>query len=163
MASRHFFRRLSPILRNASRVLPLTRSATLLPRHAVLCQDLASRLTSVRCMTNTGPTLDIVHIQDADDFQQTVLESKKPVIVDFHANWCGPCKLLGPRMEQVIAEEKGRVLLAKVDIDELVEIAMELNVESVPTIMGFKDGSRVSMFIGLKEDDEIRSFVKSLQ
>ncbi|KAL8580403.1 hypothetical protein ACOMHN_020880 [Nucella lapillus] len=163
MACRQVMRRLSPILRSASRVLPVTRSAVHLLRHEALCQDLASRLTTVRCMSQAKEVpAEIVTIQSEKDFQEKVLQSQKPVVVDFHATWCGPCKLLGPRLESIIGKANGEVVMAKVDIDEQMDLAMQFNVQSVPTVLGFKDGKMLKMFIGLKEDDEIKSFVQSL-
>nr|XP_011448860.1 thioredoxin, mitochondrial [Crassostrea gigas] len=102
------------------------------------------------------------NIQDAKDFQTRVIESPVPVIVDFHATWCGPCKLLGPRLEAIISNKEGQVSLAKVDVDENVEIAMEYLVESLPTVIGFKNGRKINKFIGLQEDDAIDSFVEKL-
>lgn len=84
------------------------------------------------------------------------------MIVDFHATWCGPCKLLGPRLEAIISNKEGQVSLAKVDVDENVEIAMEYLVESLPTVIGFKNGRKINKFIGLQEDDVIDSFVEKL-
>ncbi|XP_062581121.1 thioredoxin, mitochondrial-like [Saccostrea cucullata] len=102
------------------------------------------------------------NIQDAKDFQTRVMENPVPVVVDFHATWCGPCKLLGPRLEAIISSKGGQVALAKVDVDENVEIAMEYLVESLPTVIGFKNGRKMDKFIGLQEDDIIDSFVEKL-
>ncbi|GFR97992.1 thioredoxin [Elysia marginata] len=105
---------------------------------------------------------EVINVQDEDDFKKRVLENDKPVIVDFHATWCGPCKLLGPRLEKLLSEENGKVIMAKVDIDENSDLAMEYGVRSVPTVMGMKDGKVQSQFVGLIDDDQIQTFVDKL-
>lgn len=87
------------------------------------------------------------------------MESDLPVIVDFHANWCGPCKILGPKLEQIIGEQEGRVVMAKVDIDDNGELAMAFKVQAVPTVMAMKDGKVVDGFMGLKDEDQLKTFV----
>nr|VZI54243.1 unnamed protein product [Spirometra erinaceieuropaei] len=75
-----------------------------------------SRMMSQEC--------GITNIQDEEDYQKRVLENVKPVIVDFHASWCAPCKLLGPRLDKVMEKYMDKVLLAKVDIDKLETVSM---------------------------------------
>ncbi|XP_040563730.1 thioredoxin, mitochondrial [Lepeophtheirus salmonis] len=101
-------------------------------------------------------------IQSEEDFKERVLESEVPVIVDFSAQWCGPCKILGPRLDAAIAVTKGKVNLAIVDIDELSDIAMEHSVSAVPTVLALKDGKIVDKFIGLIEEDKLFSFIENL-
>ena len=71
---------------------------------------------------------NIFNVQDEADFKKRVLENSKPVIVDFHAVWCGPCKILGPRLEKLMAGYEGKADFAKVDIDQLSDLAFEFNV-----------------------------------
>ncbi|NXX52101.1 THIOM protein, partial [Scopus umbretta] len=68
------------------------------------------------------------NVQDGSDFQDRVVNSTKPVVVDFHAQWCGPCKILGPRLEKMVAKQEGKVLMAKVDIDDHTDLAIEYEV-----------------------------------
>ncbi|KAI6079458.1 Thioredoxin, mitochondrial [Aix galericulata] len=65
------------------------------------------------------------NVQDGGDFQERVVNSAKPVVVDFHAQWCGPCKILGPRLEKMVAKQEGKVVMAKVDIDDHTDLAIE--------------------------------------
>lgn len=74
---------------------------------------------------------NIFNVQDEADFKKRVLENSKPVIVDFHAVWCGPCKILGPRLEKLMAGYAGKADFAKVDIDQLSDLAFEYNVSSL--------------------------------
>nr|XP_054762809.1 thioredoxin, mitochondrial-like [Lytechinus pictus] len=101
-------------------------------------------------------------IQDRDDFQKKVLESESVVIVDFHAEWCNPCKALAPVLDTVLQNTKGQVKLAKVDIDELQDLAIGFGVDSVPTVMAFKGGQKVSKFIGYQSQDKVEAFVEKL-
>ncbi|CAD5117416.1 DgyrCDS6187 [Dimorphilus gyrociliatus] len=103
---------------------------------------------------------NIVTIQDEKDWQKTVLKNELPVIVDFYADWCGPCKLLAPRLESQIAKYTGKVILAKVNIDNFTELAIDHGVEAVPSVIAFKDGEQTHSFVGLKDDAEIEAFVK---
>ncbi|CAF91215.1 unnamed protein product, partial [Tetraodon nigroviridis] len=76
--------------------------------------------------------------------------------------WCGPCKILGPRLEKAIAKQKGRVAMAKVDIDDHTDLAIEYGVSAVPTVIGMKGGDVIGQFVGLKDDDELDLFVSQI-
>ncbi|XP_050523201.1 thioredoxin C-1-like [Daktulosphaira vitifoliae] len=104
----------------------------------------------------------IIKIQDQNDFNKYVVNSKEPVIVDFFATWCGPCKLLQPRIESVIEELNSTVNLVKVDIDENTEIAMQYGVSVVPELVAIKDGKVLAKIIGLQDEEKLRSFVTKL-
>ncbi|KAM6914263.1 thioredoxin, mitochondrial isoform 1-T3 [Lycodopsis pacificus] len=99
------------------------------------------------------------NVQDHEDFTVRVINSDLPVLVDFHAQWCGPCKILGPRLEKAIAKQKGRVAMAKVDIDDHTDLAIEYGVSAVPTVIAIRGGDVVDHFVGIKDDDELDSFV----
>ncbi|KAG1966932.1 thioredoxin, mitochondrial [Pimephales promelas] len=101
-------------------------------------------------------------VQDHDDFTERVINSQLPVLVDFHAQWCGPCKILGPRLEKAIAKQEGRVAMAKVDIDEHTDLAIEYGVSAVPTVIAMRDGDVIDQFVGIKDEDQLDSFVKKL-
>lgn len=98
-------------------------------------------------------------VQDLNDFNERVKNSKKPVIVDFFATWCNPCKALTPRIENVIAEKKGEVVLAKVDIDEHSELALDYDVGSVPVLIAIRNGKVEERLVGLQDTDKLRQFV----
>ncbi|KAL0100947.1 hypothetical protein PUN28_019378 [Cardiocondyla obscurior] len=98
-------------------------------------------------------------IQDNKDFHERVMNSKVPVIVDFFATWCNPCRMLTPRIETVVAEKQGKVLLAKVDIDENTDLALDYQVGSVPVLIAMKDGKVLDRIVGLQDTDKLRQFV----
>ena len=85
------------------------------------------------------------------------------MVVDFSAQWCGPCKLLTPRLDAAIAAQEGAVDLAIVDIDDLAELAMEHNVNAVPTVIGVKEGKVIDRFVGLLEEDKLAAFIDNLK
>lgn len=94
-----------------------------------------------------------------DTFDSTLAGTSLPVLVDFHAEWCGPCKMLGPIVEQVAEAKEGEVLVAKVDIDAAREIAMRYEITSVPTLIVFKDGQPVSGARGVQTKAAIESMI----
>ena len=81
-------------------------------------------------------------------FQADVLDSSEPVVVDFWAEWCGPCKMIAPSLEQIAAEMDGKVKIAKLNIDENQNIAMKYGVRSIPTLILFKDGKPAATQVG---------------
>ncbi|WP_421997444.1 thioredoxin [Reyranella sp.] len=81
-------------------------------------------------------------------FQADVLDSSEPVVVDFWAEWCGPCKMIAPSLEQIAAEMDGKVKIAKLNIDENQNIAMKYGVRSIPTLILFKNGQPAATQVG---------------
>jgi putative thioredoxin len=106
------------------------------------------------------------YIKDATlaSFAADVLDASRevPVIVDFWAPWCGPCKQLGPALEKAVTAAKGAVKLVKVNIDENQEIARQLRIQSIPTVYAFKNGQPVDGFMGALPDSQVKDFVDTL-
>uniref|UniRef100_A0A8C4X178 Thioredoxin, mitochondrial n=1 Tax=Eptatretus burgeri TaxID=7764 RepID=A0A8C4X178_EPTBU len=115
-----------------------------------------------RPISMTATRRVIFNIQDGNDFEERVVNSKKPVVVDFHATWCGPCKVLGPRLEKMIAKQDGKVVMAKVDIDDHTDLALEYGVLAVPTILGMQAGDVVDKIVGVCDEDQLDAFLTKL-
>ena len=86
-------------------------------------------------------------VSDAN-FDKEVLKSSEPVLVDFFAEWCGPCKAMAPALEQVAADMKGKVKVAKLDVDQNPEVTQKYTIQAMPTLMIFKDGKKVAERVG---------------
>lgn len=93
-----------------------------------------------------------------DNFEQEVLKSKTPVLVDFNANWCGPCRMLGPILDE-IASENENIKIVSVNIDSEGDLAEEYGVLSIPCLVLFKEGKEEKRSVGLKPKDEIEKFI----
>ena len=101
--------------------------------------------------------MKVLHI-NKDNFHSEVLNSDKPVLLDFFASWCGPCRMVGPILDE-IAEEREDIKVCKVDIDQQPELASRFRVMSVPTLMVLKDGKIVEQSIGAKPKHQILAMV----
>jgi thioredoxin 1 len=92
---------------------------------------------------------NVPEVTDAT-FEADVLNSEKPVVVDFWAEWCGPCKMIAPTLEEIASEHKGKLRIAKLNVDDNPQTAMRYNVMSIPTLMVFNDGEPVKRLVGAK-------------
>ena len=99
-----------------------------------------------------------------ENFVQEVIEKSKstPVIVDFWAPWCEPCKQIGPILDKLVASSNGRVALTKMNIDDYPEISQQLQIQSIPAILGFHNGQPVDGFVGVQPESSIKTFVEKL-
>ena len=118
---------------------------------------------ATRNFSLSRPYLATFTVQDEAEFKEKVLGSANPIVVDFSATWCGPCKLLTPRLDAAIAATDGAVDLAIVDIDDLADIALEHGVNAVPTVLGLKNGQIVDKFVGLIDEDKLGAFIEKLK
>lgn len=95
-----------------------------------------------------------------DNFEDEVLNSELPVLVDFWATWCGPCQMLAPVIEEVAKEQEGVVKVGKINVDDYPKLAIEFQVGSIPTLMLFKDGEVVKKSLGYIQKEEVEAFIK---
>ena len=95
-----------------------------------------------------------------DNFQTEVLEAKGTVLVDFWASWCGPCKMIGPIIDQ-IADERADIKVGKINVDDEQELAVQFKVMSIPTLLVFKDGKVVDTLVGFLPKDNLKAKVQA--
>jgi len=100
----------------------------------------------------------VIHVE-GNKFDTEVIKSEGPVLVDFFAEWCGPCKVISPVLEEISGSYEGRMKFVKVDIDNAQEIAGELGVMSVPTLMIFKNGEVAAEKVGVLPKDQLASWI----
>lgn len=101
-----------------------------------------------------------MRVINAKEFDE-VIKSKKVVLVDFFATWCGPCRMLSPVLEEVLEESKGEFDIVKVDVDESYDLAKKFGVMSVPTMIFFQEGVETDKMIGYRQKDDILEEIKS--
>ena len=97
---------------------------------------------------------------DKNNFQADVLNAKEPVVVDFWAEWCGPCKMIAPALEDIAKELGSKVKIAKLNIDENPDIAVRYGVRSIPTLILFKDGEPTSIQVGAAPKSRLAEWIK---
>jgi putative thioredoxin len=107
---------------------------------------------------------DLIKASSSQTFMADVIDAShdQPVIVDFWAPWCGPCKQLGPALEKAVKEAKGAVHMVKVNVDENQDLAQQMRIQSIPAVYAFKDGRPVDGFVGALPDSQVKQFVQRL-
>ncbi len=96
------------------------------------------------------------------NFEKEVYETHEPVLVDFYADWCGPCRAMGPVVEELAEEYDGKAKICKINIDDNEDIAMQFGVMSIPTFIMFKDGAEATRYIGTQDKSVLKNTLDSL-
>jgi thioredoxin 1 len=102
---------------------------------------------------------DLIHLTD-QNFEEIVKNSDVPVLVDFSASWCGPCKMLTPIVESLATDLAGRAKVCKIDIDESPNTSQKMGVRGVPTVIAFKNGEKTGSLVGLTTKEKLRALVE---
>jgi len=102
----------------------------------------------------------IVHVTDAN-FEQEVLQSQLPVVLDFWAPWCGPCKMIAPILDQLAEELDGKVKIAKINVDDNQVVPAQFGIRGIPTMIVFKDGKNVANKVGALAKPQLEAFISA--
>jgi len=102
-----------------------------------------------------------IKIISGDSFNKDVIQSKTPVLIDFWAEWCGPCKVIGPILEEISEEEKDKIIIGKINVDENQEIAAKYNVRGIPTLIIFNKGNLIDTMVGVASKASIKDWINS--
>ena len=94
---------------------------------------------------------------NSENYEKEILKSEKPVLIDFYANWCGPCKMMSPIVDEIAEELQESVTVGKVNVDENQDLAMEYGIMSIPTLVILKNGEPVKTFVGVTDKETIKS------
>ena len=112
------------------------------------------------------PNTEEIHVKDVNEetFMDDVIEASKnsPIVVDFWAPWCGPCKTLGPALEAEVKATNGKIKMVKIDIDQNQNLASQMRIQSIPAVFAFVDGQPIDGFMGAKAPSELKSFIDKI-
>ena len=111
-------------------------------------RGIVTAYTAIRNKDKGDKDMSVITVTK-DNFRKEVLESTKPVLIDFWASWCGPCRMLSPTVD-AIGEERPDIKVCKINVDEQFELASQFNVSSIPTLVVMKDGKRVNQSVGVR-------------
>ena len=121
-------------------------------------------LRHIGCLHSAGKGRIIMEYTfTAANFEEEVLQSELPVLVDFYADWCGPCKMLAPVVHEIAEENAGIIKVGKINVDEQMELAMRFQVSSIPMLVVFKDGQPVAKTVGYRSKEELNELLRSVR
>jgi thioredoxin 2 len=130
-------------------------------RNRLAFSKLGAETRCGKCQTPLGPPSTPVEVPDAASFDAAVAASNLPVVVDFWAPWCGPCRVVAPELARVAASNAGRYLIVKVNTDAIPELGERFRIRSIPTMAVFSGGRQVGSIAGARPATEIEAFIQS--
>ncbi len=125
----------------------------------VLYERLAARVRCARCKRELGPPAVPIDVAQPADFDQLIARASVPVVVDYWAPWCGPCRTVAPELQKVAARQAGRLIVAKVNTDALADLSQRFGIRSIPTLAVFADGRELARAAGARPAQAIEAFV----
>jgi thioredoxin 2 len=128
-------------------------------KNRLIYDHLGDEVRCGECKEPLAPPAGPIELRSSADFDRLVAHSSLPVLVDYWAPWCGPCRMVAPELQKVAARQVGKVLVVKVNTDELADLGQRFNVRSIPTLAVFAGGKEVARASGARPADEIETFV----
>jgi thioredoxin 2 len=138
----------------------LLRCSSCGQRNRLQYQTLDKEAQCGNCKTRLPNPAETIHVGNDKEFERLVSQSKLPVLVDFWADWCGPCKMVAPELEKVAAQAAGRIIVAKVNTEELQRTAARFSIASIPTMTLMRDGLEVTRISGARPARDILAFLE---
>jgi thioredoxin 2 len=129
-------------------------------KNRLLYERLGDSVRCGRCKEALGTPTDPLEIASTGDFDRLIARASLPVVVDFWAPWCGPCRMVAPELQKVAARQAGRVLIVKVNTDQLPDLGERYGIRSIPTLAVFADGSEIASTPGARPATEIEAFIE---
>jgi len=128
-------------------------------KNRVVYERLSAPFRCGRCKRELSPPSEPVEIGDAADFDRVIANASVPVVVDYWAPWCGPCRMVAPELQKVAARQAGRFLVVKVNTEALPDLGERFNVQSIPTLAVFAQGREVARTAGARPAADIEAFI----
>jgi thioredoxin 2 len=128
-------------------------------KNRLVYERLGDEVRCGHCKTALAPPGSPIEIRTTADFDRLVARAAIPVVVDYWAPWCGPCRMVAPELQKVAARQAGKVLVVKVNTDELGDLGERFNIRSIPTLALFAGGKEVSRAAGARPADQIEAFI----
>ncbi len=128
-------------------------------KNRVAFERLSDAVRCGQCKQAIEPPSAPVEIHSVADFDRLVAQASIPVVVDYWAPWCGPCRMVAPELQKVAARQKGRAIVVKVNTDELPDLGQRFNIRSIPTLAVFAGGKEVTRSAGARPADEIEALI----
>jgi len=129
-------------------------------KNRIAYERLADAVRCAKCKQDLAPPGEPIEITSMEDFDRLIASASVPVVVDYWAPWCGPCRMVAPELKKVAERQKGRVLVVKVNTEELADIAERSRILSIPTLDVFAGGEELARTAGARPADDIEAFVE---
>jgi thioredoxin 2 len=129
-------------------------------KNRIAYEGLAGQVRCAKCKQDITPPGEAIEIASAEDFDRLIARASVPVVVDYWAPWCGPCRMVAPELKKVAERQKGRVLVVKVNTEELSDIAERFRIQSIPTLVVFGGGKELARTTGARPASDIEAFIE---
>jgi len=128
-------------------------------KNRLLYERLDDEVRCGQCKERLSPPAAPIEVHSSADFDRLIAQSSIPVVVDYWAPWCGPCRVVAPELQKVAARQAGKVIVVKVNTDELTDLSERSNIRSIPTLAIFAGGREVARSAGARPADQIEAFI----